>query len=334
MADSIPLPAGHSIERRSWLRAFGRFLALVVVLLLCLPTWLALFARHFWLAELATHFTWQYCWVLPIPLLICLRYGSRWWATLLGVTLALNLWGVAPLFLTWSPPAAEGPFLRVMTQNVYKPNGQHERLVELIQRERPHVFLLVEVNQRWLDALRPLEELYPHRHTKLRGTASGMALYARRPLANVRFEKLGPMPRFDAFAEIEYAGRTVTLIGMHPSLPRRPINVAWRNQELLAVAKVAAEIPGPVVMMGDFNTTPWSPIFADVLQASGLRNSMRGFGVQPTWSFQGRWPLLLPIDHMLHSTDLVVQDRRVAPDIGSDHRAVLVDFVLRSASKR
>ena len=50
-----------------------------------------------------------------------------------------------------------------------------------------------------------------------------------------------------------------------------------------------------VVVMGDFNTTPWSGRFRKFLQDSNLRNSLGGFGLQPTWHAALPSPLMVAI---------------------------------------
>jgi endonuclease/exonuclease/phosphatase (EEP) superfamily protein YafD len=78
-------------------------------------------------------------------------------------------------------------------------------------------------------------------------------------------------------------------------------------------------------LAADFNITPWSPVFADILEGSGLRDSSLGFGVAPTWLSR---PLFfgLPIDHILVSPDIKVKNRHVGPDVGSDHFPVIADL--------
>jgi endonuclease/exonuclease/phosphatase (EEP) superfamily protein YafD len=126
-------------------------------------------------------------------------------------------------------------------------------------------------------------------------------------------------------AKLDLPPGKMTLVALHPSSPGSEWNHDARNAQLLAAAEIAAQQKGPVMMLGDFNTTSWSPVFSDVLATSGLRDSRLGFGVEPTWPGVPL-PLRIPIDHCLVSPEIAITDRRVGPDIRSDHRPLVVDF--------
>ena len=60
-----------------------------------------------------------------------------------------------------------------------------------------------------------------------------------------------------------------------------------------------------------------------------MSDGRRGFGIKATWpSILG--PFGIPIDHCLVSDDVIVEDFRLGPSAGSDHRAVVVDLVIRT----
>ena len=83
----------------------------------------------------------------------------------------------------------------------------------------------------------------------------------------------------------------------------------------------------PILLCGDLNLTPWSPVFWRFLRRSGLADSSRGFGVQPSWPVGKPW-MSVPLDHCLVSPEITILDRRLGPAIGSDHYPVWVDFTL------
>lgn len=85
------------------------------------------------------------------------------------------------------------------------------------------------------------------------------------------------------------------------------------------------ELPGPLVLSGDFNAAPWSPIMARIRADGGLaRLSATG----PTWPSSALL-IGIPIDHVLGGKGSVgAKDAAVLGDIGSDHRPILVTFTL------
>ena len=84
---------------------------------------------------------------------------------------------------------------------------------------------------------------------------------------------------------------------------------------------------GPLVVVGDFNATPWSPAlrtFLDELDLNGLNVA----ATWPVWfGFAG-----IPIDHALVSENLIITHIETGPNIGSDHRPVMIDVALDQGS--
>jgi endonuclease/exonuclease/phosphatase (EEP) superfamily protein YafD len=94
------------------------------------------------------------------------------------------------------------------------------------------------------------------------------------------------------------------------------------------LAKVVADVEAPIVLLGDLNTTPWSPIYRQFIEDSGLRDARDGFGLLSSWP-TGNPPLLIPIDHALVSQQIVVHNLYLGPDVGSDHYPLILDFSVR-----
>ena len=72
------------------------------------------------------------------------------------------------------------------------------------------------------------------------------------------------------------------------------------------------------------NTSPWSSHFTRLLKASGLKNSMKGFGHQPSWP-SNMWFMRIPLDHMLYSDGITIHNRMIGRPVGSDHLPVIAD---------
>ena len=83
---------------------------------------------------------------------------------------------------------------------------------------------------------------------------------------------------------------------------------------------------GAFAVVGDLNASPWSWSFGRLTDGGALRNSQIGFGLQPTFSANSNVLFRVPIDHLLHSGDLTVVDRRLGDSLGSDHFSLIVEL--------
>jgi endonuclease/exonuclease/phosphatase (EEP) superfamily protein YafD len=150
----------------------------------------------------------------------------------------------------------------------------------------------------------------------------GLALISRHPIIDPQlFELDGRNPAVQG--RIRTALGEWTIVGLHPFPPAGRTYSGYRNRQLHSAARRIEPLSAPRVILGDLNSTSSSPMFRDFLEMTGLKDSRIGFGWQPTWP-AGSLSFRIPIDHVLVESDLVVQDRQVGPDIGSDHLPVRV----------
>ena len=183
-----------------------------------------------------------------------------------------------------------------------------------------------------MEQVRDLEARYPVRLQLPHEDNFGIGVYSRLPMVDWQ-----PLEAFDADlrgvqARLNVDGRTFTLVAVHAAPPIGGEASRFRNRQLRQLARLAVATNGPLVLAGDLNTSPWSPHFADLLQESRLRDSRRGFGIEPTWpSFL--WPMRTPIDHCLVSPTVRIIDRQVGPATGSDHLPIVVDFAVAGAQE-
>jgi endonuclease/exonuclease/phosphatase (EEP) superfamily protein YafD len=86
-------------------------------------------------------------------------------------------------------------------------------------------------------------------------------------------------------------------------------------------------MPEPLLIAGDFNTTPHSPHFTDLINRSGLRSAALGRHWAPTWP-TFFMPAGIQIDHVLVSDGVAVKRFETGPAVGSDHLPIIVDLLL------
>jgi endonuclease/exonuclease/phosphatase (EEP) superfamily protein YafD len=148
---------------------------------------------------------------------------------------------------------------------------------------------------------------------------------SRFPILNHSVKKYSEFGNMLVSVTLEIKDKIVLLYATHFPKPTYRQEFHTRSMQFMSLAE---EIKGqltPVIVAGDFNATPYSPIFKKFLKVSGLKDTRTGFGWLPSWPTF--FPLLwLPIDHILVSPDIQVYRRDTGPHIGSDHYPVFAEL--------
>ncbi len=294
-----------------------------------LPLSLAGFvARWSALAEITTHFRVLYALAASAALLLLLA-GRRWrWAAAAALLLAWHAAAIAP----WYLPAAgvsepSGTVIRVLTINVNADNEQYDRLIALIDSEKPDVIFIQELSPGWAAALEALRTEYPHNVITARTDYFGLGLYSRYPLEKVRTEDPVnsdvPVIRADALVD----GRRVHLINVHLAPPEGGELTRLRYKQYEWMNSYVASLDGPLIAAGDFNCTMWSPLYRNLVREGRLVNARQGHGILASW-FPIAGPLhAIPIDQVLGG-GVRFTGAHLGARIGSDHCPLVAELRL------
>jgi endonuclease/exonuclease/phosphatase (EEP) superfamily protein YafD len=121
----------------------------------------------------------------------------------------------------------------------------------------------------------------------------------------------------------------VTVLGTHLHRPSRD---PWLHEQQMAdLIEFIGRIPGPLILAGDLNTTPWSKTYRALRRVAGL---VPASTLRPTWP---AWPLAFPqvaLDHIFVSSDLTVSAAGTGPAVGSDHLPIWAIVQRRAAFER
>lgn len=329
----VPRPGTHLREpTRGGLRP-GPFLgartahALVACgLVLSVATAAGFLGRLSWMLDLASHFRVQYSVLLAAIALLLWAARHPRWAALFGAFGAADLALVLPIFVAGARTApAEASRVRVALLNVLTSNTRYEDALAEIRRLDPDLFVALETDSRWLERLEQLSTAYPYSIADARPDNFGIALFSRLPLDRTRIVHLGRAGLPSVLAELRVEGTRLAVLGTHVVPPVGASAAALRDDQLEEIALFAAHDPGPLLVLGDLNCTPWSVAFRALRRTSGLGDGRRG--IDATWPAALGW-LGIPIDHVLHSPGLTALARGVGRSIGSDHRPLVAEFAL------
>ena len=289
------------------------------------------FASQFWLLELFTHFRLQFA-AGALAIMLCAA-GSRRpriaFASLL--IFAANAWPLLPYLMPGAIVAHAGESsVRIMFANVRRVNENYQAVFDLVESEQPDIVGFAEVDEKWLQELSGLHGQYPYSVLHPEADAHGLALYSRIPI-----HERAASPYLEGGTQtaiiVDIIPANVTLYLAHPQSPVSPRRATLRNVQLETLSRMIQADPNrEQVLIGDLNTTPWSPHYVSIERKAKLSNAATGRGYIPTWP---SWKLsasllMIPIDHCLVSDGLTVQQFRVGTGIGSDHLPLIVEVAI------
>ena len=312
--------------------SFARFLkdkVRLLTVLILIPAGMSLLAPLHWAIELSSHFLPHYCAALTICFIALLCFRDRYWSVAAAFGALLTALPIVPWYVGGNSPqtSSAGTSLRILLSNVYTANTQSGRLLELLKTENVDLAVLQEVDGRWVNELEPLKATLPEMKVIPREDNFGIGVWSRFKLEHVQVMELGPFEVPTISVELEVGGRRVAVFATHPVPPASAEGAQGRDVQLQELAEKAAQSQLPVIVLGDLNTTMWSPAYRRFEKKSGLKNARRGFGVLPTWPAQFRW-VGIPLDQCLVSPEIQVANARVGRPIGSDHLPLVVDLII------
>lgn len=333
--------AGSDHAARRWLNRLLR-LALAV---LATAGILQLSGVRAWPLELVHHLVPQYGLAAVGVAVAALLLGSRRQlvaAILLAAYFGLVHWTAALPGAARSEAAAAVPHgveasepprrITVITNNVYVLNRRRPDLLKWLAGWPADVVALQEVDGRLSDRLRAGEDGYRYRlvaEEKLVtrdgwSARESIIILSRFPILEHRSP--GPWAKVwqVVLARLDVAdGVHPWIVAIHAPSPIYRDSLPMRDLIFEKLGAVITGLDGSVIVLGDFNASPYTPVYRDFVEVAGLATFRRlpasyparlgGFGV--------------PIDHVL-ARGARIAELQALPSIGSDHRPLAATIIL------
>lgn len=281
-------------------------------------------------------------WILPLDTLahfrlhlslMALVFGfAAWWSQraltviaggIVAVPLLIGL-GLPVLNGAGAPaqPPVNGRSFTIVSFNTWLRQYEWREIERYLRAVKPDFVVMLEAGRAIKPLFAALRDLYPWQKECASWRYCHIAVLSRHRWRTAAFEnrtaRHGPL----VWARFGPALGGLTLIGTHFD---RPPMVANQLREARALAKRVRGLPGPVIVAGDFNATPWSHVYKTFAAASRLHSFS---AIAPSWP---TYPLNLPqmpIDHVFVSRALSVRLLENGPTLGSDHRAIRAQILM------
>ncbi len=281
----------------------------------------------YWIIDILSHFPFQYALISLVLMSVCLWKKAVLQAVLSGFLVIFNIGTIINVGETIQASGRTGSVFKVYSANIYRFNKDFAKLKRDIAKEDPEIVLLIEVTPENIKQLKPVIRNFPY-HIEFApvGTLNiGVIFLSKFPVLNYQTQQMSDLGNVLLEAILDINQKKVAFYALHYRNPTYVQEFSIRKEQFLRLAGEVADKPVPVIVAGDFNATPYSPIFRKLLKISGLKDSREGFGWQPSWPTS--FPLLwIPIDHILISPEIQVHKRATGSYIGSDHYPIFAEL--------
>ncbi|HEV7274955.1 MAG TPA: endonuclease/exonuclease/phosphatase family protein [Devosiaceae bacterium] len=276
--------------------------------------------------------------------LVLLLFRGRWRSWLAGIgaagLLASAVTVMPEAISSFAPrpplPAEERPVLTLMTHNLFGMNYEMERVAALITEEDPDFVVLQEYFPEQSGELHPLlRERYPHYARCRGGKRANLGLYAKLPFEEASDDGSCPDDAYGSQRTARIIGSFVLTDGTPLTVMTThldwPVPVARQVEQFADLGAAVRAVEGPLVLAGDFNSTPWSYALRGFAERAGLVRETRNLATFPNrFLIRRMFETLpfLPLDHVFSTGGVAVHEVWAGADTGSDHLPVFARFTV------
>jgi endonuclease/exonuclease/phosphatase (EEP) superfamily protein YafD len=239
--------------------------------------------------------------------------------------LFLAAYGLWPHITSASPAKVEAQIagesqLKVASFNTLYVNQNYSGIATSILELNADVVTIIEFGADKAPVLAALKATYPYQFECIGNEDCEMAVISKLPMEKILGRGMWEgAPLLHALVHTQSG--PVSVIGVHTT--RFP---HFRSQfkQVAGLAKYVETVQGPVVLMGDFNSTPFSRVNQTISQSLGFTR----LTTLPSWPATYNFPQLA-IDHIFVSSGIrPASEEQIGDNAGSDHFPVMITLAI------
>ncbi len=228
---------------------------------------------------------------------------------------------------------------RLMTFNVFGRNEEPQALVANIIAIDADIVALQEYSREVRHAVHgELADHYPHFQYCVGGRRAFVGLYSKLPFEPLDADVCSASAVNDdrtARIVVQFLPDGGTPFALATTHNDWPAPITRQVDQFNALRDALSGVTLPLVLAGDFNSTPWSyTLRRFVTEAHMVRHTFNLPTFPTLWYYLGdwrpTWPIL-PIDHVMTRGDIVVHGLETGDPSGSDHLPVIVTFSVNAS---
>lgn len=266
---------------------------------------------------------------LALFALLAVAGAPRWvvaFAALTVLGFATYSWMHRPRMLPMRS-GADHERIRLLSANLNWRAESHAAALARLSDAGGDIVVLQEVTA---DTHARLDRYFPDLPHRIGAGHSHVMVLSRWPLRPAPVPELPGAAGRAVEVEVGHPRLPVRVLALHLQVPRTPANLTVRLDQLTRLARHLDDAgPGPLLVVGDLNATPWSRSLARVIASARLCSAAPPLPRLATWPAAFGF-LGLHLDQVLARGPLARGRADTHRLPGSDHRALGVDlFPLR-----
>ena len=291
-----------------------------------LATLLGFFGSTWWLFDYAANFRPH---LAVILLMVSLAYSlvfSKATGLFFMAMAVVNGLVVLPLYTGSPAQAASGDDLEVVSFNVDQRTSIRSTTFTWVELVEPDIVVLVNTTDDWVQTGTPPLG-YQYLNDLPIDRVDGISVLARENL-DVEIKRVTEIRDMVVRVEAAIGEEPIALFAVQSRTSSNQSDASLRNDYFEEVGRMVKQESIPAVVVGDFQSGPWSHTVRRLRSEASLIDSLTGYGVQTTYPAD-RWAFLrLPFDNLLHSEELTTVERYLGPSFGAKHRPIVVKLAL------
>lgn len=308
--------------------------------------------KYYWIFDILSNFRLYYLFACIILLVIAAIFNHKIIIYLLSIMIAIQIFTVYQTYKVNSPAIKTSDThenITLLQYNVHFLNKNYVGIVNYLieNQENLDIIFLQEVTPELKLTLKKIEKYFPYK-ILIDEKWFGRAFFSKLPILsyNIKFfdhsgnnlnTSLSKQSKDSFFGtNIHYLivelktvkhSIPITFYGIHTTSPFSQNHASRRNNELNIVARDINQnkTTSHKILAGDFNVTSSSYWFRLLEKSTNLLSAERGTGINNTWPSWIKYNLFrISIDNTLVSKNIIVKERIIGENKGSDHLPVIL----------
>ncbi len=293
----------------------GKALCALGVVIFALLMFTIPLSKVFLAVDMATHFAAHYM-VVGGALLIGF-FMPKWNIQIAAILAFLGVFLIGYLAVN-KPVPVEKPAIantkrvKLMTFNTLLRNKNWQAIVKEIKRADPDIVTMMEFGQEKAGMLKALKKEYPYQLSCFNQTSCNLTIFSKFRFSDsiIRVRWHGP-----PYARVTF-GKELGNLNLYAVHTIRPPHYRAHYKQIGALSRAINEQDGLKIVMGDFNSTP----FSRTLNTFSRRTKLKRLTDTPTWPTAFLKLPQIAIDHIFVSPEIeMLSPPRLGKNAGSDH---------------